>query len=581
MAILGLAGFLGPASSDPHRGTGRATRRAEIVGLAVTDSSGVAISPDGSEVVGYDVTPSRPALLRRSLDSFEIRRMPGSENGFNPFFAPDGRSIGFFSGEQICVLELAGATRRCLARAQGFATGSWGRDDAIVFSSQTSGEPVSGLWRVPSAGGEAVRLTTVDASRGERAHTYPQRLPDGRNVLLTVLGETQNGVAVVPLAGGTPRTLLANASRGRVVPSGHLIFWDELRGRLTAVAFDPDRLAVTGVPFELGIELNTSSDAVVSFDVSDDGTLVYSLGGMFGGDFTIEIVDRAGQPTPLIAELASWGQPRVSPDGERLLLRRAAQPDCSLWLFDLRRHSLARLGVDGDNHNPLWLAAGESLLSSRQDFGRLDRQVYRVALDGGGPPEGIVVNAGFSAQAESVSPDGRFLALTHDNRRDRNDIYIHDRQSGETRPFLVTEFDEDFPAFSPDGTLLAYAANDSGRNEVYVRPFPGPGGKYLISNQGGTGPVWSRDGRELFYAEGQRLMRVAIERSPRFAASSPQRLFESPDYVWERPRNYDVLPGGSGFVMVRRGAATPATRSLRVVFDWFAELERLAPKGAR
>jgi Tol biopolymer transport system component len=180
-----------------------------------------------------------------------------------------------------------------------------------------------------------------------------------------------------------------------------------------------------------------------------------------------------------------------------------------------------------------------------------------------------------------VSADRRYIALTHDDRRDRNDILIHDLESGDVMPFLASQYDEDHPAFSPDGALLAYAANDSGRSEVYVRSFPGPGGKYAISNHGGTGPIWSRDGSELFYTEGNKMMRVAVTRTPRLAASPPQVLFETPDFVWERPRNYDVLADGSGFVIVRRGAGTPATRTLRVVFDWFAELERLAPGNAR
>ena len=272
------------------------------------------------------------------------------------------------------------------------------------------------------------------------------------------------------------------------------------------------------------------------------------------------------------------GSRACRPDGRQLLLRRAAQPYCSLWLFDLGRRSLSRLGLEGDNHNPLWMADGESFLISQDTVEALRRQVLRARVDGGGEPE-TLVSADFSALAESVSSDGRFVVLTHDDRRDRNDIFVLDRSTGEIRPFLVTDYDEDHPALSPDGTLLAYAANDSGRSEVYVRPFPGPGGKYTISNQGGTGPVWSRDGRELFYAEGDRMMRVAVERSPRFTASTPELLFESPDYVWERPRNYDVLADGSGFVIVRRGAGTPATRTLRVVFDWFAELDRLAPTG--
>jgi len=568
LGLLALAGKLDLGSSPlASSAAGAVPRRAEIIGLSVVDSSGVAISPDGREVIGYDMTPSKPILLRRAIDSFEIRPIPGSDNVFNPFYSPDGRSIGFFDGRDLCVLDLSGSVRRCLAKAHGFSAGSWGRDGTIVFSSQGTGGDAAGLFRVSSRGGEAERLTTVAPGGGERAHAYPQILPDGRHVLYTTVGEVQNGVTLIPLAGGTPRTLLANAARGRVLPSGHLVFWDEPRGRLSAVRFDLTRQAPVGAPVELGIDLNTTGDTLVSFDVSDNGTLVYSLGGMFGGDFSVELVGRDGQRSTVVDEHASWGQPRVSPDGKQVLLRRAAQPYCSLWLFDLERRSLSRLGLEGDNHNPLWLADGESFLISQDTVESLRRQVLQVRVDGAGAAE-TVARAGFGALAEAVSADGRYVVLTHDDRRDRNDILVLDRRTGKTQPYLVTDYDEDHPALSPDGTLLAYAANDSGRSEVYVRPFPGPGGKYLISNQGGTGPVWSRDGRELFYAEGVRMMRVAIERSPRFVASAPQLLFESPDFVWERP-----------FVIIRRGAGTPATRSLRVVFDWFAELERLLPGG--
>jgi eukaryotic-like serine/threonine-protein kinase len=575
VGVLALGGWLGGEESrSAATRDGGTTQRVEIVGLSVVNASNVAISPDGSEVLGYDTTPSRPGLLRRSLDSFELRRIPGSDNAFNPFFSPDGRRIGFFSEGQLCILELAGSTRRCLAPAQGFAAGSWGRDDTIVFSSQPpAGGAPAGLWRVSSTGGAAQRLTTVDAARGERRHIYPQILPDGSSVLFTAVSVERREIVVVPLAGGAPRVLLGNAERGLYVRSGHLVYWDWSGGRLAAVAMDAERLTVKGTPVTLDFELNTTGDTVASFDVSSNGTLVYSLGGVLGGDFTVEQVDRRGQWSPLIAEPASWSQPRLSPDGRQLLLRVAAQPECSIWLFDFERRALSRLGLDGDLHNPLWLADGEGFLVSRQ-APNADRQVFESRS---GDTLAGVFEAEFSARAETVSADGRYIAVTYDDRRDRNDILVHDRARGETRPFLATEFDEDHPAFSPDGSLLAYAANDTGRSEIYVRSFPGPSGKYPISTHGGVGPIWSRDGRELFYAEGNRMMRVGIERTPRFAASAPQVLFETPDLVWERPRNYDVLPDGSGFVVVRRGSASSATRSLRVVFNWFAELGRLAP----
>ena len=430
VGILALGGWLhGGRSTAAAPGAQAAPHRAEILGLSIVDSSNAAISPDGSEVIGYDMTPSKPALLRRAVDSFEVRAIPGSESAFNPFYSPDGRSIGFFVGAQVCVLELTGSSRRCLAQALGFAAGNWGRDGEIVFSSQPpAGGLAAGLWRVPSAGGEAQRLTSVDAAKGERAHLYPQILPDGRSVLFTVVSAARKEVAVVPLAGGASRTVLANAARGRFAHSGHLVYWDETGGRLAAVRFDPDRLAAVGTPTELGFELNTTGDTIASFDVSDNGTLIYSLGGMFGGDFTVDLVDRRGQRSPVIEEHASWGQPRLSPDGRQLLLRRAAQPDCSLWLFDFDRRSLSRLGLDGDLHNPLWLADRERFLISRDASDGSHRQVFEERIDGGGALESVV-KADFGALAESVSADGRYIALTHDDRRDRNDILVHDRKT--------------------------------------------------------------------------------------------------------------------------------------------------------
>jgi serine/threonine-protein kinase len=206
------------------------------------------------------------------------------------------------------------------------------------------------------------------------------------------------------------------------------------------------------------------------------------------------------------------------------------------------------------------------------------RQVFSQPADGGAAAQ--LVETPFAALATAVSSDGRYVAVVNDDRRGRNDILIHDRQSGATTPWLETEFDEDLAEFSPDGRWLAYTSDETGRPEVYVRPFPGPGQKYPISTQGGTGALWSRDGREIFYAEGPRMMRVEVASSPRFTAGAPEPLFTHTDLIWERPRNYDVTPDGKTFIMITRRPGS-GTRSLRLVLDWVSELERLVPGGGR
>jgi eukaryotic-like serine/threonine-protein kinase len=560
-----------PAKREPP------AQRVEVTGISIVASSGAAISPDGSEIVAYDMTPSRPRLLRRPVGSFDIQPIPGGEDSFNPFFSPDGKNLGAFAGQRVCVVPLAGGTQRCLARADGFATGSWGPDGTIVFSHSPRDASQGGLFRVPAGGGEAVRLTQVDVAHGEREHQHPQVLPDGRNVLFSIYGQNQLSIAVVPLQGGSPRTLVTGGGRPRYVATGHLLYIDFTHATLHAVRFDPDRLAVAGPPVDLGILPAQVSDLAPYYDVSANGTLLYSENRALSDNFTVERIDHAGRASPLLDEVGSWAQPRISPDGRTLLLRRSAQPDCTLWLFDLERRALSRLEVAGDAHSPLWEWNGGRVVTSVQRLGAQGREVYEQDLAGG--ELAPLAKVDFAAVAASLTRDGRYLALVHDARRDRNDILVYDRTGAKLTPFAATAFDEDHPAFSPDGHWLAYASNETGRSEVYVRPFPGPGPKYAISNRGGTGPLWARDGRALFYAEGEQLMRVDVGLAPRFAAGPPEKVFGGAEYVWERPGNYDVFPDGQSFVAISRPRGAQAAASLRLVLNWFSDLQRLAPPG--
>jgi eukaryotic-like serine/threonine-protein kinase len=548
-------------------------RRLSIFGLAVGDT-GVAISPDGRQVVAADPDPAAPRLLRRRLDSFETEPIAGTENGFNPFFSPDGGSVGFFAAQRLCVVPAAGGPRRCLADAAGLATGSWGPSGTIVFSHQPT-DAGGGLLRIAVGGAAGSEwLTRVDSGAGERAHGYPQVLPDGRHVLFTAFGRSADSVVVVPLTGGEPRVVLRGARRGRSVGSGHLVYVDSGTGAVYAAPFDLARLAVVGEGVEVLRGSMPTSDLVPAFEVSEEGTLIYSGAAEADDALTVDRVDRSGRTETLI-EAASWICPRVSADGSLLLLRRVGLPDCHLWLFDLERRALTRMTDQGDDHLPLWSPDGGAIIFSRSPPDSNERQVFAQSLDGGpaapidGVPRGVFATA--------VSFDGRYLTLEPDDRSAR-DILVHDRETGATEPWLATAADERDPAFSPDGRFLAYTSNETGRAEVYVRPFPGPGRKQVISTAGGGVALWSRQGRELFYVQGATLMRVPVTADAAFTAGSPEPLFTDPLVDWNTALSYDVMPDGDSFVVVRRRPGNEPVRELRVVLDWFAELERLAPR---
>ena len=556
------------------------TTRLEVTGMTVASASHVAISPDGTRIIAYDDSVIPPRLTWRNLDAFEVQPVPGPISGFNPFFAPDGAAFGYFATREVCIGTLTAGAGRCLAPAEGFATGDWGADGTIVFSNEPAASSErAGLWAVSSSGGAPRQLTRVDFGAGEISHTYPHRVHGGEEVLFTIRSRDGWSLAAVSLAGGEPRPVLANAVNGRVLPSGHLVFADAVAGGLHAVPFSLDRLEVRGEPVEVQRNLTQTGDAIEGFDLSDNGTLVYSLNDLLDQGFEVVQVDREGRAEPLIDELGSWTQPRVSPNGRLVVVRRTAQPDCHLWVFDVVRRSLSRLTFDSDNHGPLWFASSDRIVCSRESGPSLRREAVWLPADGSGTPQPLFdpLPDIVSVQATAISRDGRFVALADDGKLGRDDIVVYDRELGVATPFLTSRFDEEWPMFSPDGRWLAYSSNETGRYEVYVRRFPEGDSKHLLSTHGGRGPIWSPNGRELFFAEGKRLMAVAVRTEPELSAGQPEPLFGGDEYIWSRVRNYDVLPDGSGFVIVRSGGGQAPLRSLRVVINWVAELERLAP----
>ncbi|HWU37630.1 MAG TPA: hypothetical protein VN203_08230, partial [Candidatus Acidoferrum sp.] len=354
-------------------------------------------------------------------------------------------------------------------------------------------------------------------------------------------------------------------------------------GGLLAVPFDLERLQVTGPPVSIleGVSMS-SAFGIAQFSPSANGSLAYVLGGSSGGEGNLLWVDRNGAARPLPAPSRGYMSPRLSPDGRRLAVGiQGANP--GVWLYDFGRGTLTRL-IEAPLFFmwPIWTPDGkrvtfQSSLPTPSDLLNL----YWMTADGSGTAERLTTGENYRL-AGSSSPDGRALAFTEvDPMTGWHVWFLQLGGDRKAQRFLQTPFNEGGPVFSPDGRWLAYQSDESGRSEIYVRPFPGPGGKTPISTEGGTEPVWSRNGRELFYRNGNKMMATAIETKLGFAPAKPKLLFEG-DYetsIYTFEPNYDVSPDGQQFLMIKASEQESAARQINVVLNWSEELRRLAPAG--
>jgi eukaryotic-like serine/threonine-protein kinase len=361
---------------------------------------------------------------------------------------------------------------------------------------------------------------------------------------------------------------MADAQSPRYAASGHLLFQRASSDELMSVRFDAARLAATGPPVRLASVARTF-DGGAAYAIARDGTLIYSQPGEVADQvgYTLVAVDRSGTESVLLEEWGGYAQPRISPDGRLLLYRRIATAGCQLWTLDLVRGTRTRVTVEGDNHDPVWHPGGREISWARAVS--TGSRIEQAPVDRSDAPTSLVTSR-LSLSPYSWSPDGLTLVYVQSGEATASDIWILDRRDGQQRPFAATRFADDQPAFSRNGGWLAWISDESGRNEVYVQRATGDGGRLQISVGGGHSPVWSPDGRELYYVEGQRLMSVGVRLEGTPEVARPMPIVEG-SYAWERPGNYDVLPDGR-FVFIKRHGAIGGTAVLRVVVNGLSTL---------
>jgi len=576
-AITGLAVWnLKPTPPSPPQTVTRTVINLPPGRLLAGFESGpaVAISPDGTRLVYVATQGGTQRLYLRAMDSLqEAQPIPGTEAASSPFFSPDSQWLGFAAGGGLKKVSVGGGAAATIT-INAYGGESWGSQGMIAFPPGNA----SPLQQVPDAGGAPQALTRFE--KGEGSHRWPEFLPGDKAVLLAAGAATANWtnaqIAVETAGTGERRNLIQGGTQPRYAPSGHLVYAQG--GNLMAVAFDPERLQIKGasVPVVEGVVQSISSGAA-QYSISTTGSLVYVPGGVQGVERKLAWVDRNGAEQPFAVPAHAYESPRFSPDGQRI----AVVPDSQIWLYDLSRETLTRLTFEGSvNSRPVWTPDGKRIAFFSNKAGQLN--LFWQLADGSGGLERLATSD-FIDVPQSFSPDGQLLAFHEVNPTTGNDIMVLRLSDRKVQPFLRTPFNESDPRFSPDGRWMAYMSDESGRYEIYVQPYPGPGGKWQISTDGGTEPVWNPNGRELFYRNGNKMMAVEITTKPNFALGNPHVLFERPYILANVPiSNYDVSPDGRRFLMVKptEQAQAPPTQ-INVVLNWFEELKRRVPTGTK
>ncbi len=534
----------------------------------------IAISPDGRKVAFVAIdTLGRPRLYVRPLNSLVALALPGTEDAFYPFWSPNSDFIAFFTQGKLKKIDASGGPPLSICDVREARGGTWSKDDIIVFTPSA----IDPLYSVPAAGGIPTKLTVLDTALHESTHRFPWFLPDGKHFLYFArIGNGTDGDAVyVGSLDGEPRKKLLNTRSNAIYASGHVLFVRE--ATLVAQAFDADRLELTGnaVPIAEQVRFNQNWNRG-SFSASQNGMLIYE-GGVGPAINQLAIFDRTGKNVTIMKGTQSVFEGAFSPDQRKIAFSSIDpnQRNEDIWVYDIARSITTRLTFDpGTETDPVWSPDGKQVVFASD---RLKNTLLYVKNSDGTGNDQVLFESNRDMFPTSWSRDGKYIAyVDYGPKKTKRDIWTVSL-SGDKKPvpFLETDFVDDEPRFSHDGRWITYYSNESGQGEIYVRPFPGPGGKWQVSNagDGGNRSFWRGDDKEIYYlaADGKMMVAEVNAVGGSFSVGAVKPLFDAVAlgviYI------LDVTPDGKQFLVVYSPVENTSDH-VTLVSHWESELAK-------
>jgi serine/threonine protein kinase len=535
------------------------------------------VSSNGKQFV-YS-TPK--GLYLGSVEEFNSKLIEGTDaSPQEPFFSPDGKWIGYWSAtdRKLRKISISGGAPVTLCDAGITIGASWGADDTIVF-----GQYGKGIMRVSANGGTPEPIVKEES----RSFAIPQILPDGKSVLFTLVQAPYRKIMVQSLTTGKAKELFPGGN-ARYLPTGHIVYG--VGNNLFAVPFDPVKLEVVGGAASVVEGINRVGG--INYAVCDSGTLAYISGSAdaTAAARTLWWVDPTGKDEPLAAGAKNYANPGISPDGTKVALSIGEEGNRDIWIWHLARKTLTRLTFDpAIEISPLWTPDGKRVFFT-SNRGEATTGIYWKAADGTGKDESLISVPGHIIRPASWADDGKTMILADwDVKAGNYDIGTMPMEGDrKVRLLLMEKHHEAQPKISPDGRWMAYTSNESGQSQIYVRPFPQvEGGRWQISSTGGDSPLWSKDGRELFYRNQDLVMAVPVKTDPAFSYETPKILFRGTyvgavfSFISYDFTAWDISSDGNRFLMMKEPTATTSQaggpRRINIVLNWLDELKQRVP----